>query len=166
MRGIYKSMEREMARKAKFGMDPIPPDPRIEVMYPGMTASEKVKDAVEVLRDTKWETLNDQIRNNEPPTEQEIEELVERKPYLNIDNPDILGREIKQSRMIKLMYSKKGQPSFAEVQAAKDFLISDGITPMQKKELEAAADNYRESTGSWEGWEEKRIAMIQAMVGE
>jgi hypothetical protein len=118
------------------------------------------------LRDTKWETLNDQIRNNEPPTEQEIEELVERKPYLNIDNPDILGREIKQSRMIKLMYSKKGQPSFAEVQAAKDFLISDGITPMQKKELEAAADNYRESTGSWEGWEEKRIAMIQAMVGE
>jgi Holliday junction resolvase-like predicted endonuclease len=157
-------MEREMARKAKFGMDPIPPDPRIEVMYPGMTASEKVKDAVEVLRDTKWETLNDQIRNNEPPSAAEIEDLVERKPYLNIDNPDILAREIKQSRMANLMYSKKGQPSFAEVQAAKNFVITDGITPENKKKLEQAADAWREEKGSWAGWEERRQAMIVEMV--
>ncbi len=153
---LYPTMEKEMARKKKMAMEPEPQDPRGEQLYPGMGVSEKVLDAVQTLRDKDWETLNDKICNNEPASPEELASLLEKKPWLNADNPNILWEEIRRNRQAHLLYSNRGEPSFEEIQVAKSFVIADAVTPEGKKKLEAAADQWYSEHKSWSGWEEKK----------
>jgi hypothetical protein len=69
----YATMEKEAKRQAKYAMEPLPDDPRIEEMYPGMVASENVLNAVERMREDNWDALNDARRNNVPATQEEIQ---------------------------------------------------------------------------------------------
>ncbi|MEW6658779.1 MAG: hypothetical protein AB1424_08970 [Thermodesulfobacteriota bacterium] len=162
-KGIYGKMQKEMENKERLKMER-PEDPRPKVMYPGMNQPEHVMDAVDKLRDKEWETLNDKIRNNDPATPEEIADLLERKPWINSDNPELLEHEVQQSRKANLMYLRSGKLTFEEIERAKNFVISDGITPEQKKFLEKSADKWHAEHGSFTGWAAERERLISELV--
>jgi hypothetical protein len=86
-----------------------------------------------------------------------------------MNNPDVLEEvqnDLQRQRTHKLMYSKSTPLTLDEVQAAKSFMIGDGISSENRNKLEKAADAWREEKGSWAGWEERRLEMIKELSGE
>lgn len=161
----YPTMVKAEARKAKYGMEPLPQDPRVEVMYPGMVTSEKVLDAVEKMREENWDLINDAKRNNTSATKEEIQTWADAHPWADMDNLDVQAEiqdDLQRIRTQKLMYSRSMKITSDEIQAAKNY----GISQDSRLKLEKAAGAWRDEKGTWEGWETRRLEMIKELSGE
>ena len=165
MNSIYqRSMGKKvksMEEAQKFNRE-ITHDHRADILYPGMAAGQEVLDAVESMRDDRKQFLNDLISNDAPATEQELAVLSEKQPWLNLEDPIILHDEIKRFRQGQMLYGFSGNATRDEIELAKNDYVSQSL----KAKLESAADAYHAEHGTWTGWDERRLEIMQEMSTE